>query len=288
MSFIDGDGLPSLDASNLPSIEPEESPSPPVVNTPGSEIQAGSEVTEPSFTGYMKSVYEKVPEEHRPIVGQYLKEADTGFQDYARKTQEQIRTYQSFGDPEKIQIATALYDTLLSNPQAIYDYLVDPKGGGLTPKQAIEEMANVADEGGQQGDPELKALKAELADMKKLVAAQYSHTQQELTKRQQEENTKQYYSLLDQLDEQHKDKGKVDRSVIHRFVASGMDPDQAYELYFQHFKPTEVPAAKRAPAPTVLSGGGVPRPGKPLNQMSPEEQNQYLMDSLSEINRNNQ
>lgn len=125
--------------------------------------------------------------------------------------------------------------------------------------------------------------------MKKLVAAQYAHTQQQQQKAQQEENTKQYFALLDQLDEQHKDKGTVDRSVIHRFVASGMNPDQAYELYFQHFKPAATPQqTRRAPAPTVLSGGGVPRPGKPLTQMSQEEQSQYLLDSLLEIQRNNQ
>lgn len=287
MSFIDGDGLPSLDAENLPSIEPSESPAPPVVETPGSDSQTGSAETEPSFTGYMKSVYEKVPAEHRPIVGQYLKEADTGFQNYARQTQQQIRDYASLGSVEELQTARALYETLLSNPQAIYDYLVDPKGGGLTPKQAIDEMASAADDVSQPGDPQMQALKKELEDTKKLVAAQYSYTQQEMQKRQQEENTKQYFALLDQLDEQHKDKGKVDRSIIHRFVASGMDPDQAYELYFQHFKAEPV-QQRRAPAPTVLSGGGVPRPGKPLNQMSHEEQNQYLMDSLAEIARNNQ
>ena len=287
MSFIDGDGLPSLDADNLPSIEPQESATPPVVNTPGSESQAGNTETEPSFTGYMKSIYEKVPTEHRPLVAQYLKEADTGFQDYARRTQEQIRGYQGLGSVEDLQTARALYDTLLNNPQAIYDYLVDPNGGGLTPKQAVQEMANAADEGIQQGNPELAAVRKELEDTKKLVAAQYSYTRQQQEKAQQEENTKQYFALLDQLDKQHEAKGKADRSVIHRFVASGMDPDQAYELYFQHFQPAAQPQ-RRAPAPTVLSGGGVPRPGKPLNQMNHDEQNQYLLDSLMEIQRNNQ
>lgn len=288
MSFIDGDGLPSLDADNLPGFETQaDSSAPPVVEPPSSADPAGSAETEPSFTGYMKSIYEKVPQEHRPLVSQYLKEADTGFQNYARQTQERIRGYESLGPPEELQTARALYDTLLNNPQAIYDYLVDPNGGGLTPKQAKEEMASALEEGNQQSNPQLSKLEKELEDMKKLVAAQYSHTQQSIQKQQQEENTKQYFALLDQLDEQHKDRGKVNRDVIHRFVASGMDPDQAYELYFQSF-PAQQPAARRTPAPTVLSGGGVPSPGKPLKEMNPEEQSQYLLDSLLEINRNNQ
>lgn len=289
MSFVDGDGLLSLDPNNLPTVgEGDNNAQPPVVETPGSADQTGSNDSEYTFTGYMKTIYEKVPEDVRQHVAPYLKEADLGFQNYARQTSERMRGYESLGPVEELSTARALYQTLLNNPQAIYDYLVSPDGAGLTPKQAKEEMANAAEEANQQtGDPRYEALRKDLEDIKKLTGALFSDRQTQAQQQKQEEDTRIYFQMLDDLDKQHKFSDKNHHAMIHRLVASGLNPEDAYTEYLK-FAGAPQPAQQTRRPPTVLSGGGVPRPNKDIKDMNEDERKSYLENALSAIARENQ
>lgn len=232
--------------------------------------------SEPKLSGYAKSFLETIPEEHRPVVSQYLPVWDGNFTKYAQKVQSDLRMYQSLGDPETITNGVRLYQTLIDNPEIIYDYLVS-QGYGKQQAQAIaEEMTG--DEGSQNTDP----VNQKLQEYERAIEAMASwiNSQDQASREAYEREA--LLGTLDQLEQQY---GSYDRTWVLRAIASGTDPEEAVQE-FHSLVQSVVNERARPAAPKVLSGSGLPAISKPdLSNASSKDTKDYLTKMLSEMSR---
>ena len=238
-----------------------------------SSYESAPEPEEPRLSGFAKSFLETVPEEHRPVLQQYLPQWDGNFTRYAQKVQGELRQYRELGDYETLGNSRRLYETLVSNPQVIYDYLVSQGYGPQEAKAAAENMGS-----SQESDP----VQSRLAEYETALQAMAGWIQnQELSARESYERNM-LESTLSQLQQHY---GDFNRTWVLRAIATGADPEDAVRDYMGLVQDVVNQRAK-APAPKVLSGSGLPPVNKPdLANASSKDTKDYLTKMLSEMSR---
>lgn len=234
-----------------------------------------------SFTSFGNQIYEKVPEDIRPQVAEYLKEFDTGFVKYSQEVQPKLKAYESYGSPEEIGVASQLYNTLLNQPQVIYDYLVDI---GVAPKQAAQMAKEASSENAESNvSPEYQAMQTKLSDMEKIVTALGAHIQQQRQTEEDERNRAQFNILLDDLENQH---GKFDRMLVTRLIAGGASPEEAVTA-LKGLGQQAVNSAAKLPPPVLSGSGASPRTQMDLTNASRDDTKSFMANAIAEIIRNN-
>lgn len=233
-----------------------------------------------SFTSFGNTIYEKVPEDLRPQVAEYLKEFDTGFVKYSQEVQPKLKAYENYGTPEEVGIASQLYNTLLNQPQVIYEYLVEQ---GVAPKQAAQLAKEASSENAEPVSPEYQAMQSKLGDMEKIVTALGSYMQQQRQTEQDTRDRAEFNSLLDNLENQH---GKFDRTLVTRLIAGGASPEEAVTA-LKGLGQQAVNGAAKLPPPVLSGSGATPRTQMDLTNASREDTKNFVSNAIAEILRNN-
>jgi hypothetical protein len=235
--------------------------------------EPAQETSEPRLSGYAKSFLETVPEEHRPVLQNYLPQWDSNFTKYAQKVQGELKGYRELGDYETLTNSRRLYDTLLNQPQVIYDYLVNQGYGKQEARAIAEEMGS-----SEEPDP----TEQRLAEYEKYIAAMASWIQNQETMSQEAYEREMLETTMEELKQQY---GEYDRTWVLRAIAAGADPEEAVQEFHQLVQNVVNQRAK-APAPKVLSGSGLPPVNKPdLANASSKDTKDYLTKMLSEMSR---
>lgn len=232
--------------------------------------------SEPRLSGYAKSFLETIPEDHRSVVSQYLPVWDGNFTKYAQKVQSELKNYRSLGDYDTINTGVRVYQTLIDNPEVIYNYLVS-QGYGKQQAQAMTE--DIMDsEGSQNTDPVNQKLKEYEQALEAM--ASWINSQDQASREAYEREA--LLSTLDQLEQQY---GSYDRTWVLRAIASGSDPEEAV-VDFHNLVQSVVNERARPAAPRVLSGAGLPPVNKPdLSNASSKDTKDYISKMLSEMSR---
>lgn len=268
------------------NLDNEGSESAPVEQqTPPAEAPA-----EYKLSGPAQALFDQVPENERAIVAKYISELDKthqqGFTKYAQDVQGKIRQYEQYGDPEVLRVAAATYHTLLSDPQAIYDWMVLPKsegGGGFTPRQAAQQIAEAEGNGEFDDDPRLKQLMEKQSTSEKLLTGIASWIQQQEQASKLEADKQWYFQTLDEAQKTHGKIPEEHMDLVHRLVGAGnITPAEAVAEYHR-IRQSGINEARTKP-PAILGGGGTPRPPSNLEEMSDEERLKYMASRVMEIN----
>jgi len=235
--------------------------------------EAAPEPEEPRLSGFAKSFLEKVPEEHRPVLSQYLPQWDGNFTKYAQKVQGELKEYRELGDPELLTNSRRLYETLINQPQVIYDYLVQQGYGPQQAKAMAQEMGS-----SEEPDP----VQVKLGEYERALQAMAGWIQNQETSSREAYERQALETELEDLRNQY---GDYDRTWVLRAIAAGSEPEEAVQE-FQNLVQSVVNQRAKAPAPRVLSGSGALPSNRPdLAKASSKDTKDYLSKMLSEMSR---
>lgn len=252
---------------------------------PGIEDAGQSGEVESGLSGFARDYLGKVPEEHRPIVQQHLQEWDKNFTKYSQQVQGKLKAYEGLGaDPETLQNSLQLYNTMLHRPEDVYEALVN---AGYGPKQAQAMTNQVMEEQeqgqGQQENSVPPHLQQQFQKYEQALNTIARHLQQQEEAKRQESELREFDTLMNNLEKKYQG---MDRDLVTRMIATGMEPEQAAQRYMQMVQGVVNENARPKP-PTVLgSGSAVPRPNKPMSELDGKERKEFLAEALKGMANN--
>jgi hypothetical protein len=267
-----------------------------------------TEVAEPQLelSEHAQNFLQHVPEEHRAIVSQYLQPWDAGAQRRFRQYQDELATYQSYGEPEILEKATFLYNELMADParfRGILDQVVSeqqPQSVRQPPQQqpqfqqpqytgafdeldpdVVNPLQAVLSHWGSQFGQRFQTYDQKMAGIERLLnQINQRFTQEDSSAAQQREEAR----LQEELALLEKQYGQFDQSYVLSQIAAGVDPDEAVQN-FQNLRNSiaeSLGPRKQLPGPT-LSGNGLP-PAQPadFNTLSSKQVRELVAQALQQ------
>lgn len=226
-----------------------------------------------------------IPEEHRPIVEQYVKEWDS---QVGKKFQEVHGTYAPYKelgvDPDQLREAWESYQFITENPELLYKKLAEiygtqaPQGQETVPAQQISQQV-------QGLPPELQQQLApffeETQQVKQVVESLASYF---LAQQEAERVSREDAELDEGLAQLHEKYGDFDENyVLFLAMKNGGDGDKAVKEYQQMVQGlVNQSHAPTAGLPTVLSGGGsVPGQVQNVTELSNDDVKKLVAETLA-------
>ena len=192
----------------------------PGTEEPSGESQGSEEAT--GYSSFVQEILKDAPKEHLSIMEPYLKRFDAGstrrFQDLSNK----YKHYDSLGwDEETTQHMAAVYNTLMEEPEKLYE--------------ALKEQLEIETEAQKTGESNVGELSQDFQGLPPEVTAQLEMQQQALmalsqwvmdqekstTETQQDKELGEYLDLL------KKEYGEFDEDYVCSLISNGMDGEAA-------------------------------------------------------------
>lgn len=235
-----------------------------------------------------------IPEEHKEIVGKYVKEWDAGV---TRKFQEIHGTYAPYkelGDIDSLNQAITIAKMLDEDPEHIYNALAEmlgknvqstPQGGGGSVGSQI-----IPNGSQQQVPPELNAfltpVQEQMAQQQKMLEQMAQILVQSNNQSRDAQEDAALENYLAELKTRH---GEFDEESVLLKIMNGTDADQAVEQW----KAGVLEAAKtlgyttyQGPnPPPALSGGSIPDNGTSVVDMDRKQTRSLVADIMNLANQ---
>ncbi len=214
----------------------------------------------PLFEGLDPSwndVLSVLPEDKRSEYGQKIAERTKLPDEYSR--------WENFNKsgitPEQAEYAIGINKLIEDRPMEVYKAIAEHLNIPVAEaKQVVDEI----DEGDEDDNPELSALKQQVDVMQKILLTKHN---QETQAQQQAAQDAELEKELSGLRKKFGDDVNEDQ-VLMRMYTKGITAEEAHQQYMSEV--AEI--MKRRPSPMVLSGGGVV-PNKPLDptKLNPQD-----------------
>jgi len=234
--------------------------------------QSQPEVVEelPPLTDFGQRYLATVPDEEREIAERHVRRWDAGY----AKQAERWKSYESLGTPEDLGNYRSLYNTFVTAPEKIVEYL---QTQGYTLVQAQQAVAEA-----QQTPAEVNPSDEKLTKLEKAVEYLVTTRQQETAAQQEARQIEEFNKAL----EASLPQGSTPefRDVVIRLVAAGMPTIEAAVQQVQSLMQTSVNQNARQQAPTLLGSSGAPPVAKKkdVTELSDQEAKDYLAHLLQQ------
>lgn len=212
-------------------------------------------------------ILQSLPDSLHSVVRPALEKWDRNYESSIQKVHSQYEPYKPLiengYDPQTLEYALQVLNTIESDPRKIYDALAEHNGW------AVEQGQTDSEENDEVYDPETPVdPRVERAEQLSEAVAQYimdQHEQQEAT--QQDEALDQQITSLKQQHGIAEDDTQAERFVMGLMLA-GTSAEQAFDEYDSLVQQTATRARPNDSAPSILgSGGGVPSSQIPVSQL---------------------
>lgn len=220
------------------------------------------------LSGYAQNFLNQIPEDHRPVVQQYLPKWDAGFTQYSQRVQQELGRYKSLGDPETLQMARTLYERVTTNPDEVAEFLISQGYGPKQAKAAAEAATGQSVSGNtpeqEQGfklPPQIEEKLGKLDTFERALLAMAQRFEAEDKARQEAELNQTLDAELNRIYTSHKIPKETEPWLLS-LLAQGVDGDTAAKQILGAIQ-AQVNQRAAAPAPNVLSGASLPGVQKP-------------------------
>jgi hypothetical protein len=206
---------------------------------------------------------QEIPEQHRPILEPYLKKWDGQVTKKFQDIHSQYEPYKQLGDPELLQQAMQIYQTLDQQPEVIYNILREqfegPAGEQVIPGAEEEE---IPPEGYAQLSPEVTQRLEKHEALLQQIAEYVINSHQKSVETEEDAVLDKF---INQVKEQH-ELDPEDEEFILIKLSQGLEPEKAVAAW-QAWVQKKAGGMAPKPTPPILSGGGV----VPNEQINPKD-----------------
>lgn len=241
----------------------------------GDGAPEGVDQNPPELSQHAQQFLGNVPDEHKAIVDQYVRQWDSGFTKYSQQVQNELKGYKDLGDPTTLSQARELYNQFLNDPASVAEFLVQQ--GFYTPQAPVEtpQTPEIPAEIAQFLNPIQEKL-SKFDDVQKAVQVMAAQFQQQEAARKQAEEDAALEKAIGTLKEKH---GDFDMEyVLTKAQSNGGDLEAAVQAY-KRFEQNLI--NRGASAPKVMGGTSLPGLTKSPADMSTEERQSILLAKLS-------
>jgi len=243
---------------------------------------------EPDLSEYAQALLGEVPDEHKPILQQYVSKWDAGIQRQVQTLDAQYgpvaQMLQNGWSPEELLAAAEFVDLAGQDRDKALQILSTTFGWEeQQPGQQPQQQQQPPQQPVIQLPPQLEK---QLGDMSKFMEQTALQQQQAAAERQQVEADRQLDEFMTLLE---REKGPFDEVFVLARMQQGMDAAQAVDewnatlaSYSQSNGGDQTP---RLPAPPVLSGGAASTGPTPLHKLSDADRRAAVMQFVQAANQ---
>lgn len=225
-------------------------------------------------TTFDESFLNHVPEEHRPIVGKYVKDIDGKITKKFQEIHNQYKPYKELGEVEQLQRALHFTEHFQQNGEQVFAKMLKGFINHYGPENAYKELNrvlglevpevsdNYIPEGGweqEEPDPKDVQLQNVMSELEQLKA--WRAEQQEQS--EMAEAATQLDALIGQM---HNARPDIPEEFMINGFAAGQNPQQILESWDSWFGGKangQQPQQNSRPTPPIVGGqGGVPSSGQ--------------------------